>query len=150
MVLCGFWHGANWNFLAWGLINGVYLGLEHLLRFVRLPFRIPNLIKRLLTFHLWSLAVVFFAAHDIQNALDVLSNLFCGNGYESSNLTDFYYPMVLTVIFFILHPFDSIPLIKEGRRPPESLVDDHRDYFSLARCNYPQFIQRGQCPIYLF
>jgi hypothetical protein len=25
MGLCGLWHGANWNFVLWGLLNGVLL-----------------------------------------------------------------------------------------------------------------------------
>ena len=29
-VLCGLWHGAKWTFVAWGLLNGVYLAV-HLL-----------------------------------------------------------------------------------------------------------------------
>jgi alginate O-acetyltransferase complex protein AlgI len=28
-VLCGFWHGASWTFLAWGLFHGVFLVCEH-------------------------------------------------------------------------------------------------------------------------
>jgi alginate O-acetyltransferase complex protein AlgI len=29
-VLCGFWHGAEWSFLAWGLYHGVFLVAERL------------------------------------------------------------------------------------------------------------------------
>jgi alginate O-acetyltransferase complex protein AlgI len=28
-VLTGFWHGASWNFLVWGLFHGVFLASEH-------------------------------------------------------------------------------------------------------------------------
>jgi alginate O-acetyltransferase complex protein AlgI len=28
MVLCGLWHGAAWNFAAWGLYHGMGLALE--------------------------------------------------------------------------------------------------------------------------
>lgn len=31
-VLCGFWHGASWNFLVWGLLHGVFLIGERCLR----------------------------------------------------------------------------------------------------------------------
>ncbi|HPB47670.1 MAG TPA: MBOAT family O-acyltransferase, partial [Exilispira sp.] len=23
-VLCGFWHGANWTYIAWGVVNALY------------------------------------------------------------------------------------------------------------------------------
>ena len=29
-ALCGFWHGASWNFLLWGLLHGAFLSLERL------------------------------------------------------------------------------------------------------------------------
>jgi alginate O-acetyltransferase complex protein AlgI len=30
-ALCGFWHGASWNFLLWGIWHGAFLGAESLL-----------------------------------------------------------------------------------------------------------------------
>jgi alginate O-acetyltransferase complex protein AlgI len=30
MTLCGLWHGASWNYVAWGLYNGVLLALHRL------------------------------------------------------------------------------------------------------------------------
>jgi alginate O-acetyltransferase complex protein AlgI len=29
-TICGMWHGATWNFLIWGALQGVFLGLEQL------------------------------------------------------------------------------------------------------------------------
>lgn len=29
-ILCGFWHGASWNFLIWGLLHGLLLVMERL------------------------------------------------------------------------------------------------------------------------
>ena len=28
-ILTGFWHGASWNFLIWGLFHGAFLASEH-------------------------------------------------------------------------------------------------------------------------
>ena len=114
MGLCGFWHGASWTYLTWGLLNGVYLGIEHFFKVFRLPFHLPKILKRLLTFHMWALAVIFIPAHDIPNALEILGNIICWKGFESSKLSDLAYPIILTVIFYILHPFDSIHLIKRA------------------------------------
>jgi alginate O-acetyltransferase complex protein AlgI len=36
MAICGLWHGAAWNFVAWGLYHGFGLGLESIVR-NRLP-----------------------------------------------------------------------------------------------------------------
>jgi len=34
MCLGGLWHGANWTFLAWGALHGLYLIINHLARAV--------------------------------------------------------------------------------------------------------------------
>lgn len=42
-LLTGFWHGASWNFVAWGLYFGVLLIVEKLflLRFLKNCLRFP-------------------------------------------------------------------------------------------------------------
>lgn len=34
MLLGGLWHGANWTFLLWGMLHGIYLIINHALRHV--------------------------------------------------------------------------------------------------------------------
>jgi D-alanyl-lipoteichoic acid acyltransferase DltB (MBOAT superfamily) len=78
-LLSGLWHGANWTFVVWGGLHGLfYLGFWLLLRetdeteggawFVRL-FRI------LFTFHLVCLAWIFFRATSLTEAWAVISKI---------------------------------------------------------------------------
>lgn len=74
-TLTGFWHGASWNFLAWGLLHGVFLASEHA--------GLSNLIKNLPRFiqHLYVLIVVliawvFFRAEDLSQALAYIYAMF--------------------------------------------------------------------------
>ncbi len=53
-VLCGFWHGANYTFIAWGLFHGLFLVFER----TRLGFSIHALPK--IFRHLYVLTVVLF------------------------------------------------------------------------------------------
>jgi alginate O-acetyltransferase complex protein AlgI len=53
MLICGLWHGAGWNFLAWGLWHGILLVIHRLWRRVRgapSTRAIPVLASRALTF----------------------------------------------------------------------------------------------------
>jgi D-alanyl-lipoteichoic acid acyltransferase DltB (MBOAT superfamily) len=34
MILGGLWHGANWTFVAWGTLHGVYLVINHFWRYL--------------------------------------------------------------------------------------------------------------------
>jgi D-alanyl-lipoteichoic acid acyltransferase DltB (MBOAT superfamily) len=83
-LLVGIWHGANWTFVAFGLIHGVYLSVG----FLALPFK-RKLYKRMgitknawlkigqivFTFQLVTLANVFFRANSLHDAWRVLVSL---------------------------------------------------------------------------
>ena len=78
-LVSGLWHGAEWSFVAWGGIHGIYQILEDVL----FPFKkrvverfgintecfSHRLIKRLWTFVLVTFAWIFFRANTIKDAL---------------------------------------------------------------------------------
>jgi alginate O-acetyltransferase complex protein AlgI len=72
MLLGGLWHGANWTFLIWGLVHGLWLLIHRLLP----KFRVPKLLGIFVTFHIVCLAWLFFRADTTSQAfafLDALS-----------------------------------------------------------------------------
>jgi D-alanyl-lipoteichoic acid acyltransferase DltB (MBOAT superfamily) len=90
MLICGFWHGANYTFLVWGGLHGFYLIFsiltrslrDHLVRMIGLD-RVPKLhgyLKILITFSLVCFAWIFFRADTISNAFNIISHLFSGWG----------------------------------------------------------------------
>ncbi|MCC7509304.1 MAG: MBOAT family protein [Planctomycetes bacterium] len=80
MLLGGLWHGANWTFVIWGGLHGVYLMAERLARraFGELwkPTRPIRVLLILLTFHLVCFAWVFFRAEDLAHASRVVQAMF--------------------------------------------------------------------------
>jgi D-alanyl-lipoteichoic acid acyltransferase DltB (MBOAT superfamily) len=78
MLLGGLWHGAGWTFVVWGLLNGLYLAVERLLRWGTAPDRPITRwdgIKLFSTFHAVCFAWIFFRADSWSTALDVLGAL---------------------------------------------------------------------------
>ncbi len=57
-AICGFWHGAGWTFLAWGVFHGVLVVVYH--RFSRVWDSLPILLQQGLTFALVSLGWTLF------------------------------------------------------------------------------------------
>ena len=83
MLLGGLWHGANWTFIVWGALHGVYLIVNHALRHLLgadVEARGIHWGKNLLilasgaslTFLSVVLAWVFFRASSVAVAMDVL------------------------------------------------------------------------------
>jgi alginate O-acetyltransferase complex protein AlgI len=75
MLLGGFWHGASWNFLAWGAIHGAWLALERRMGKTSFYGRAPSALRVALTFLIVNLAWVFFRADDLSSAVRYLEAL---------------------------------------------------------------------------
>lgn len=78
-LVSGFWHGANWTFIAWGGLHGVGLMLERLLqKSIRLNHqsRLARLISGVSVFSFTVIAWTFFRSPTINDALLHLNTLF--------------------------------------------------------------------------
>ncbi len=73
-LLCGFWHGANWNFVIWGLFHGIFLILERQLWMTWLT-RFPSLLRHTYTLLVVLVGWVFFRAETLQQALTWLQSM---------------------------------------------------------------------------
>lgn len=74
MLLGGLWHGANWTFVIWGGLHGLYLVINHVWQsLTRAKRHEPKLLTRLagggLTFLAVVVAWVFFRAETLNSAL---------------------------------------------------------------------------------
>ena len=88
-LISGFWHGANWTFLAWGGLHGLYLvcgeiggswrdGIHQKLE----VSAVGRLLQMAFTFLLVSVAWIFFRANTMGDATYVLTHL--GWGWRSA------------------------------------------------------------------
>ena len=79
-MLTGLWHGASWNFVAWGLYYGVLLLIEKYLLADRWE-AVPQGFRRMITLLLVMIGWVFFSNTNISDALFYLGNL-VGSGTD--------------------------------------------------------------------
>jgi len=112
-IVSGFWHGANWTFIVWGVLNAIYFlpillakkNRTHL-DTVAQGRLMPNgkeAIKMLLTFALTVMAWVFFRAENISHAFSYLSGIFSKSIFTLPQGSDF--------IGTSLHPFTIFTLL---------------------------------------
>ena len=73
--LTGFWHGAGWNFLAWGLYYFLLLAAERLF-LGRLLERLPRPLRHVYALFFILIGWVFFAHTDLSEALMYLGTMF--------------------------------------------------------------------------
>lgn len=87
MLLGGLWHGASWNFVAWGGIHGGMLAFERLQGKDSIYRSLPDPLRVALTFIIASFAWVFFRSETIGGAGDYLLSMFgLGNAASGASL----------------------------------------------------------------
>ena len=77
-ALGGLWHGANWTFVAWGVLNG--LGVVAVQVVHRAGWSLPRGIGWALTMLFTIVAWVFFRASSLDDALHIVRVMFGGRG----------------------------------------------------------------------
>lgn len=96
-TVSGFWHGANWTFIFWGFLNGLYY----------IPLMLANRQKKhtavvaenrllpspleigqvLITFALTVLAWIFFRADSLGHAFEYIANIFAFSDFSVRSAT---------------------------------------------------------------
>jgi len=115
-ILTGFWHGASWNFLIWGLFHGIFLASEHagtskMLKRIWQPAQHIYLLMVIIT------GWVFFRADTLAQAVAYIKSMV---DISHSHTTSFQYAQVLShealYAFFIgiILSTPAFPLIKKA------------------------------------
>jgi D-alanyl-lipoteichoic acid acyltransferase DltB (MBOAT superfamily) len=114
-LVSGFWHGANWTFIIWGLLNALYImpsiilntnrnNLEIVAKGKNLP-TLKELFSILITFGLTVLAWIFFRAENIRHALSYISEIFSSSLFSIPKfvgMKDALTTLVLVAIFVLI------------------------------------------------
>ena len=99
-LVSGIWHGANWTFIVWGILHGLFQIIEKMLGEQKCRYgRFGKSIKILITFMLVNFAWVFFRMPTLSDAWGVIKRMF-----------DFSLPMT----FALTEDIVSLPIIFFG------------------------------------
>ncbi len=114
-IVSGFWHGANWTFIVWGLLNAIYIMPSIISKTNRINLDIvasgkyfPTLREFVsigITFGLTLLAWVFFRANNLEHAFNYLSQIFSSTLFTIPNFPEMEKSipiLILTGIFLCI------------------------------------------------
>ena len=109
-LLTGIWHGANWNFIIWGLLFGVVLVIEKVF-LNKILEKIPSILRRIYVLLIVLISFVIFNANNMNQASENVLGLFGVNVSNIVNAETIYYLRKYLVVL-ILGIIGSTPLIK--------------------------------------
>ena len=112
-IVSGFWHGANWTFIFWGLFHSI-LFIPSFINSTNKKYKnsvigenklFPSskeFLQVVLTFFLVTIGWVFFRSETVDDSFKYLNKMFFELDIPSSNLIGFYYilPLLLLDYFF--------------------------------------------------
>ena len=110
MLLGGIWHGANWTFVIWGALHGLFLVVskmtlsmqEKIVHRSGISGKTIQLFQIFLTFHIVCFAWIFFRANSVQDAFYIVSNLFTGWPYLFIRKVNMAYGMIGVIILLFV------------------------------------------------
>lgn len=109
-MVTGFWHGASWNFIIWGLYFGVLIIIERL-GFGKILEKLPSIVSQFYTFLLVVIGWVFFDINGLKPAFNYLKAMFGGNGVAVDSISK--YLLMSNLLIFVICIFASTEITKK-------------------------------------
>jgi alginate O-acetyltransferase complex protein AlgI len=114
--LTGFWHGAEWNFIIWGLYFGIILLIEKFFLlglFSKLPKYAESIICRIYTLFLVVIGFVIFNETSLSGVSATLTAMFGGADIALVNDESIYYLSSYAIIITVAAVL-STPIAKKA------------------------------------
>ena len=111
-IVSGLWHGANWTFVLWGLINAFFFipllllgrnrnNLDVIAQNSSLP-KLREFVGMVFTFLITVFAWIFFRSNSIHEAIEYIKNIFNSSFFEMPQLTTKEFIVFVFVFFLFL------------------------------------------------
>ena len=107
--LTGFWHGANWNFIIWGMYFGLILLIEKVF-LLKVLDKTPRFINRIYVLFIVLISFIIFSNENLNICAEYIKGLFVSSNGLITNVSKYYLNSYL--VMFIIGIIGSTPLMK--------------------------------------
>jgi D-alanyl-lipoteichoic acid acyltransferase DltB (MBOAT superfamily) len=108
-LVSGFWHGANWTFIVWGILHGIFQIIEKALHVQKSQSKgFIRIIRIFITFLLVNFAWIFFRMSTLADAFGVVSKIILNQTMDISTFMEnktLLFPLYILIIKDIVDEF---------------------------------------------
>jgi len=126
-LISGFWHGAGWTFVIWGILHGLASVIARIWK--RSGGRLPRLWAWIVTFLFVHFAFVIFRAPDMTVAMQVFKAMFGFEGFHLTGVFSVFNVPLVTLAFYLaiglglaLFAKNSVQIMESQKRTPLLMV----------------------------
>ncbi len=138
-LISGLWHGANWTFVIWGALNGLFIvfaivtkeAREKIWGLTRIP-TMPKLnigINIITTFTLITFSRIFFRSETLDQSVDVIKKIFTFSGSIANESVTMLAYSFFAIAFLIIAEFQMEFF------PGKFSIANHK-FFFVRNCYY--------------
>lgn len=110
-MVSGIWHGASWNFVIWGVINGLALIVFDRLLKMNPKTTGAKIRNAVFVTSYWALSLIFFRSQTFQDAITMFANLGFGNADALYSLglkeTEFHFTIWILVGLLVIEMIEE-------------------------------------------
>ena len=133
-LLTGFWHGASWNFVVWGVIHGIFVVIEFIF-LKKILDKIP-IINHLYTLCIVSIAFIIFKFENTLDGLLIIHRMinlkFLSFDGDLSYIFTKYNIFIFTIAIIFSGPLQSLyKLISTKKQNSAKIILNIFEYFVL-------------------
>ncbi|MFM2481882.1 MBOAT family O-acyltransferase [Celerinatantimonas sp. YJH-8] len=123
MLVSGLWHGASWNFVLWGALQGIIMMAESYLGYGKFISRHPQFkwMAIVINFIIWTFLLILFRCQSIAIAGDFYQGLLSVDPHYLGTVN--MGVMGLSALVLLLHRFDQVNVIRNcAAKLPQPLL----------------------------
>lgn len=110
-MLTGFWHGASWNFVAWGLYYGAILIIEKVF-LLKIVEKMPKFVRHIYTMFFVIIGWVLFSFDSFKRGAEFIAGMFGLGGYSVIN-KEFIYLLLNNLVLLVILVIGSTDIPKK-------------------------------------
>lgn len=119
-ILTGFWHGASWNFVVWGLYFGILLILE---KFVLDKFlsKLPSIVQHIYTSVIVTVGWAIFSLEDFSVMTQYIGKMFVNRNIIDESFLFYATPFIP---FLLVSTLFAVPLYPRFKKAVEGIKNN--------------------------
>ncbi len=120
-MVTGFWHGANWNFIIWGLYFGLILICEKSFMLKALE-KMPSIVKHAYALFLILIGWAIFAFDDMGMLVSFFGSLFGANGGSAPEFWFYLKNYAMVIVMAVIFSMPTVKILKSKAQENGSVV----------------------------